>query len=50
MVVGASPLQAFCDVALPVIRPGIVVVVVWALRERLGQLPHPVHPARAPTS
>jgi multiple sugar transport system permease protein len=30
MVAGASPLQAFFDVALPVIRPGIVVVVVWA--------------------
>ena len=24
------PLQAFFDVALPVIRPGIVVIVVWA--------------------
>lgn len=30
MVAGASPLQAFFDVAFPVIRPGIVVVVVWA--------------------
>lgn len=30
MVAGASPIQAFFDVALPVIRPGIVVVVVWA--------------------
>lgn len=30
MVAGASPMQAFFDVALPVIRPGIVVVVVWA--------------------
>jgi multiple sugar transport system permease protein len=30
MVAGASPAQAFFDVALPVIRPGIVVVVVWA--------------------
>jgi multiple sugar transport system permease protein len=30
LVAGASPLQAFFDVALPVIRPGIVVVVVWA--------------------
>ena len=30
MVAGASPLQAFFDVALPVIRPGVVVVVVWA--------------------
>lgn len=30
MVAGASPLQAFFDVALPIIRPGIVVVVVWA--------------------
>ena len=30
MVAGATPLQAFFDVALPVIRPGIVVVVVWA--------------------
>ncbi|MBJ3784544.1 carbohydrate ABC transporter permease [Devosia sediminis] len=30
MVAGASPVQAFFDVALPVIRPGIVVVVVWA--------------------
>jgi multiple sugar transport system permease protein len=30
MVAGASPLRAFFDVALPVIRPGIVVVVVWA--------------------
>ena len=30
MIAGASPLQAFFDVALPVIRPGIVVVVVWA--------------------
>lgn len=30
MVAGASGLQAFFDVALPVIRPGIVVVVVWA--------------------
>jgi multiple sugar transport system permease protein len=30
MVAGASPLQAFSDVALPVIRPGIVVIVVWA--------------------
>jgi multiple sugar transport system permease protein len=30
MVAGASPLQAFFDVALPVIRPGIVVIVVWA--------------------
>jgi ABC-type sugar transport system, permease component len=29
MVAGASPVQAFFDVALPVIRPGIVVVVVW---------------------
>jgi multiple sugar transport system permease protein len=29
MVAGASPIQAFFDVALPVIRPGIVVVVVW---------------------
>ena len=30
MVAGASPMQTFFDVALPVIRPGIVVVVVWA--------------------
>jgi multiple sugar transport system permease protein len=30
MVAGASPVQAFFDVALPVIRPGVVVVVVWA--------------------
>lgn len=30
MVAGASPVQAFFDVALPVIRPGIVVVVMWA--------------------
>jgi multiple sugar transport system permease protein len=30
MVAGASPVQAFFDVALPVIRPGIVMVVVWA--------------------
>lgn len=30
MVAGASPTQAFFDVALPVIRPGVVVVVVWA--------------------
>jgi multiple sugar transport system permease protein len=30
MVAGASPIQAFFDVALPVIRPGVVVVVVWA--------------------
>lgn len=30
MVAGASPMQAFFDVALPVIRPGVVVVVVWA--------------------
>ena len=30
MVAGASPVQAFFDVALPVIRPGIVVVFVWA--------------------
>jgi multiple sugar transport system permease protein len=30
MIAGASPVQAFFDVALPVIRPGIVVVVVWA--------------------
>jgi multiple sugar transport system permease protein len=30
MVAGASSLRAFFDVALPVIRPGIVVVVVWA--------------------
>lgn len=30
MVAGASPVQAFFDVAVPVIRPGIVVVVVWA--------------------
>jgi len=30
MVSGASPVQAFFDVALPVIRPGIVVVVVWS--------------------
>ncbi len=29
MVAGASPVQAFFDVALPVIRPGIVVIVVW---------------------
>lgn len=29
LVAGASPVQAFFDVALPVIRPGIVVVVVW---------------------
>jgi multiple sugar transport system permease protein len=30
MVAGATPVQAFFDVALPVIRPGVVVVVVWA--------------------
>lgn len=30
MVAGASPTQAFFDVALPVIRPGVVVAVVWA--------------------
>jgi multiple sugar transport system permease protein len=30
MVAGASPVQAFFDVAVPVIRPGIVVVAVWA--------------------
>lgn len=30
MVAGASPTQAFFDVALPVIRPGVIVVVVWA--------------------
>jgi multiple sugar transport system permease protein len=30
MVAGASPVQAFFDVALPVIRPGVIVVVVWA--------------------
>jgi multiple sugar transport system permease protein len=30
MVAGASPVQAFFDVALPVIRPGIVVIVVWS--------------------
>ena len=30
MIAGASPVQAFFDVALPVIRPGVVVVVVWA--------------------
>jgi multiple sugar transport system permease protein len=30
MIAGASPVQAFFDVALPVIRPGIVMVVVWA--------------------
>ena len=30
MVPGASPVQAFFDVALPVIRPGIVVIVVWS--------------------
>ena len=30
MVAGASPMQAFFDVSLPVIRPGVVVIVVWA--------------------
>lgn len=30
MVAGASPVQAFFDVALPVIRPGVVVIVVWS--------------------
>ncbi|WP_196258819.1 ABC transporter permease subunit [Pelagibacterium limicola] len=30
MVAGASPVQSFFDVALPVIRPGVVVIVVWS--------------------
>jgi len=29
MVAGASPVRAFFDVSLPLIRPGIVVVAVW---------------------
>lgn len=36
MVAGASPVQAFFDVALPVIRPGVVVVVVWAFVQVWG--------------
>lgn len=30
MVAGASPIQCFFDVSLPLIRPGVVVVLVWA--------------------
>ena len=30
MVAGASPVRAFFDVSLPIIRPGVMVVAVWA--------------------
>lgn len=36
LVAGASPLRAFFDVALPVIRPGVVVVAVWAFVQIWG--------------
>ncbi|MGO4127062.1 carbohydrate ABC transporter permease [Inquilinus sp. YAF38] len=36
LVAGASTLRAFFDVALPVIRPGVVVVAVWAFVQIWG--------------
>lgn len=48
MVAGASPLQAFRDVALPVIRPGIVVVVVWAFVNIWGSFLIPFILLRSP--
>jgi len=48
MVAGASALQAFRDVALPVIRPGIVVVVVWAFVNIWGSFLIPFILLRSP--
>ncbi len=36
MVSGASPLQIFRDVALPLIRPGMMVIAIWAFVNAWG--------------
>jgi len=47
-VFGAGPLRILRDVVVPVVRPGIATCAVWTVVKRVGQLPHPVHPAAQP--
>lgn len=48
LVFGASPLRMFWDVALPTIRPGVVVVAVWAFVNAWGAFLIPLVLLRSP--
>jgi multiple sugar transport system permease protein len=54
LVAGATPLRVFRDVALPLIRPGMMVVAIWAFVQAWGAFLIPFillrSPARMPAS
>lgn len=48
LVCGASPLRTFWDVALPLVRPGVVVVAIWAFVNAWGAFLVPLVLLRSP--
>lgn len=48
LVCGASPLRVFWDVALPLVRPGVVVVAIWAFVNAWGAFLVPLVLLRSP--
>ena len=48
MMSGASPLQVFLDVALPLVRPGMMVVAVWSFVNAWGAFLIPFILLRSP--
>lgn len=49
LVCGASPLRTFFDVALPLVRPGVVVVAIWAFVNSWGAFLVPLVLLRSPS-
>lgn len=48
LVCGASPLRMFWDVALPLVRPGVVVVAIWTFVNAWGAFLIPLVLLRSP--
>ena len=48
MVAGAQPWNIFRDVVLPLVRPGMMVIAIWAFVQCLGFIPDSFHLAAKP--